>query len=119
VAPCLDEEVDGACREHGLPFFPGVATPSEVGRARRLGRVVVKLFPAGDLGGPLYIRSLAPVFDDVRFIPTGGVTAATAAAYLALPSVLAVGGSWVASRDALRAGDLDAVRRHAEEAARL
>lgn len=95
VAPSLDDDVVAACRAHGLPFIPGVATPSEVGRARTLGLQVVKIFPAEQLGGPAFVRALAQVFADTRFVPTGGIDAAGAALYLELPSVLACGGSWL------------------------
>lgn len=94
VAPAMNEEVMACCRELGLPFFPGVATPTEVDRVRALGGHTVKVFPARQLGGAEFVRALSTVYPDVRFIPTGGVRAADLPAYFALESVLACGGSW-------------------------
>jgi hypothetical protein len=79
----------------------------------------VKLFPAEQLGGPALIKAFAPVFPDVRFMPTGGVTGATAPEYLALPQVLAVGGSWMVRQPAVIAREWDSVTSDAAAAARL
>ena len=95
VAPGTNPAVVAACRELGLPFFPGVATPSEVETARSLGCTTVKVFPAAQLGGPDFLRALAAVYPDVRFLPTGGIGPEMADAYLEIPAVLAVGGSWL------------------------
>jgi 2-dehydro-3-deoxyphosphogluconate aldolase / (4S)-4-hydroxy-2-oxoglutarate aldolase len=95
VAPALDERVVAAAAEAGVPFVPGVATPSEIERALDLGCDVLKLFPAATVGGPAFIKSVAPIYPDVRFIPTGGVNPDNLASYLALPSVLACGGTWI------------------------
>lgn len=119
LSPALDENIIVACREHGLPFIPGVATPSEIQRARSLGMRVLKLFPAAELGGPAYINAVSPLFPDVRFVPTGGINAETAASYFALPAVLACGGSWLVKPELLRTGRFDEVERLAREAARL
>jgi 2-dehydro-3-deoxyphosphogluconate aldolase / (4S)-4-hydroxy-2-oxoglutarate aldolase len=99
VAPGLNRAVIETCGELGLPFFPGIATPTELETALALGCRTVKLFPAEPLGGPALVRALSAVYRDVRFIPTGGIDGGNAAAYLELPSVLAVGGSWLV-RDA-------------------
>lgn len=95
VAPGLSEEVVECCRDLGLPFFPGVATPTEVQHARRLGLRTLKVFPIKSLGGSGFLRALSAVYPDVQFIPTGGIDLATLRDYLALPSVLACGGSWL------------------------
>jgi 2-dehydro-3-deoxyphosphogluconate aldolase/(4S)-4-hydroxy-2-oxoglutarate aldolase len=112
VAPGTDDRVVAACDELGLPFFPGVATPSELGHALRLGRETLKVFPAAQLGGPAFLRAVSATFPDARFIPTGGVDAESLASYLAVPSVLACGGSWIADRE------LVAARRFEEVSAR-
>jgi 2-dehydro-3-deoxyphosphogluconate aldolase / (4S)-4-hydroxy-2-oxoglutarate aldolase len=95
VAPGTSPAVVEACRERGLPFFPGVATPSEIETARALGCTTLKVFPAAQLGGPAFLRAVAAVYPDVRFIPTGGIGVDTVEDYLAIPAVLAVGGSWL------------------------
>jgi 2-dehydro-3-deoxyphosphogluconate aldolase / (4S)-4-hydroxy-2-oxoglutarate aldolase len=116
VAPGTNPAVVEACRALGLPFFPGVATPSEIETARALGRTTLKLFPAAQVGGVGFLRAVSATYPDVRFLPTGGIGADTAAEYLAVPSVLAVGGSWLVRPELLRAGRFDEVERLAREA---
>jgi 2-dehydro-3-deoxyphosphogluconate aldolase / (4S)-4-hydroxy-2-oxoglutarate aldolase len=116
VAPGTNPAVVEACRALGLPFFPGVATPSEIETARALGRTTLKLFPAAQVGGAGFLRAVSATYPDVRFLPTGGIGADTAAEYLAVPSVLAVGGSWLVRPELLRAGGFDEVERLAREA---
>jgi 2-dehydro-3-deoxyphosphogluconate aldolase/(4S)-4-hydroxy-2-oxoglutarate aldolase len=116
VAPGLSEEVVAASAAAGLPFFPGVATPTEIEHARRLGLRVLKLFPANLLGGPGFLRAVAATYPDVRFIPTGGVDASTLGEYLAMPNVLACGGSWLANERVVRERAFDELARRAREA---
>lgn len=116
VAPGTDAEVVAACRELGLPFFPGVATPSELGQAMRLGATTVKVFPVSNLGGPGFLRALSAVFPDARFIPTGGIDVESLSSYLAVPSVIACGGSWICDKQLLGDGRLDEVTRRARAA---
>jgi 2-dehydro-3-deoxyphosphogluconate aldolase/(4S)-4-hydroxy-2-oxoglutarate aldolase len=116
VAPGTNPGVVEACRALGLPFFPGVATPSEIETARALGRTTLKLFPAAQVGGVGFLRAVSATYPDVRFLPTGGIGADTVADYLAVPSVLAVGGSWLVRPELLRAGRFDEVERLAREA---
>jgi 2-dehydro-3-deoxyphosphogluconate aldolase / (4S)-4-hydroxy-2-oxoglutarate aldolase len=99
VAPGLNERVAAICAELDLPFFPGVATPTEIDRACALGYRTLKVFPAAALGGPAFLRAVSAVYPDVAFIPTGGIEAHDLPDYLAVPSVLAVGGSWLAKPD--------------------
>ena len=94
-----------------MPVVPGVATPSEVMQALDLGLDTVKLFPAEANGGLGTIKALAAAFPQVRFMPTGGITAESAPAYLAHPSVVAVGGSWMVAGDLLSGGRWDEVAR--------
>jgi 2-dehydro-3-deoxyphosphogluconate aldolase/(4S)-4-hydroxy-2-oxoglutarate aldolase len=119
VAPGTNEDVVEACRRLGLPFFPGVATPTEIERACALGLRTLKVFPAAQLGGPAFLRAVSPTYPDVRFLPTGGVAPENVREYLAVPSVLAVGGSWPVRPDLLRAGRFDEVERLAAEALEL
>lgn len=110
VSPGLSAAVVERCRVLDVPVLPGVATPTEIMQALDLGVDVVKLFPAGLLGGPAAVRDLAAPFPSVRFVPTGGVGPGNVGEYLALPAVVAVGGSWMVGRDLLRAGDFDQIR---------
>jgi 2-dehydro-3-deoxyphosphogluconate aldolase / (4S)-4-hydroxy-2-oxoglutarate aldolase len=119
VAPGLSEDVVSASAAAGLPFFPGVATPTEIEHARRLGLRVLKLFPANLVGGPAFLRAVGATYPDVRFIPTGGVDSSTLAEYLTMPNVLACGGSWIANERVLRDGALDELARRAREAAEV
>lgn len=116
VAPGLNEDVVRCCGELGLPFFPGVATPSEIERARQLGLRILKVFPVSQLGGVGFLRAVAASYSDVRFLPSGGIDSESLSDYLALPSVLACGGSWFVKPELLRAGRFDEVERHAREA---
>jgi len=101
------------------PFLPGASTPSEVMAARESGYSTLKFFPAAAAGGVAMLRALAGPFPDVRFCPTGGIDATSAADYLALPNVVCVGGSWLAPRALLEAGDWASVGRLAAQATAL
>jgi 2-dehydro-3-deoxyphosphogluconate aldolase/(4S)-4-hydroxy-2-oxoglutarate aldolase len=111
VSPGLAEDVVERSIELGVDVIPGVATATEVQRALRLGLSRLKLFPAGQLGGMAAVRAFAGPFPDVRFLPSGGVTAGNAAEYLASPSVFAVSGSWMATRDLIAEGDFAEIER--------
>lgn len=102
-----------------LPFVPGVMTASEAMAAHERGFTLLKLFPAEQASGPAMLRALAGPLADVRFCPTGGLTAANAASYLRLPNVALVGGSWLAPRDVLARGDWGTVTALAQAAMRL
>ncbi len=109
VSPGLSAAVVRRCQEAGVPVIPGVTTPSEIMQALDLGLDTVKFFPAEANGGLSTIKALAAAFPQVRFMPTGGITAESAPAYLAHPSVAAVGGSWMVAGDLLKAGRWDEV----------
>jgi 2-dehydro-3-deoxyphosphogluconate aldolase/(4S)-4-hydroxy-2-oxoglutarate aldolase len=119
VAPGTNDAVVDAARETGVSFFPGVATPSEIESARSRGCEVRKVFPASLLGGPAFLRAVAPVYPDVRFVPTGGIGPENLSSYLELPSVLACAGTWICERTLLRERRFDEVERRAREAAQL
>lgn len=116
VSPGLDEGVVEVAQKMNLPVFPGIATASELQRAMNLGLDAVKFFPAGQAGGTAMLKALGSVFRKMRFMPTGGVSAENLAEYLALPTVLACGGSWLTPAADISAGNYDAVTRLAEEA---
>ena len=109
VSPGLDDGVVAVAQEHSVPVYTGTMTPSEVQRAFNLGLDVVKFFPASIAGGVPALKALGSVFRTMKFMPTGGVSAGNLADYLAVPSVLACGGSWLTPSDAIAAGDFDKV----------
>ena len=117
VAPGLNEQVLAAAVAAGLAFFPGIATPSELDRARSLGCTVLKVFPVAQLGGPAFLRAIAAPYPDVAFLPTGGISDANLGEYLALPSVLACGASWPCEPGLAAAGRYDEITRRARAAA--
>ena len=98
VSPGLTPELVAAARDSALPLLPGVMTPSDVIAARAAGFTELKLFPAQQAGGIGMLKALAGPFPDVTFCPTGGISAATAPDFLALPNVACVGGSWLTPR---------------------
>jgi 2-dehydro-3-deoxyphosphogluconate aldolase/(4S)-4-hydroxy-2-oxoglutarate aldolase len=119
VTPGLSLRVTERCRELDVLVIPGVATATEVIAALDQGLELLKLFPAEAAGGVALLRALQGPFPDVRFVPTGGISAANAASYLAAPSVAAVGGSWMVAPELIAAGDFGAVTRLAREAVAL
>lgn len=104
VSPGLSEAVVARALELGLPVFPGVATATEVMRASEFGLSMLKLFPAGLLGGVKLVDALRAAFPDVSFLPSGGVHLENLAEYLGNPAVAGVSGSWVTSSSLLRQG---------------
>lgn len=97
VAPGLTTELARAATAAGARLLPGAINASEIMRARDFGFTHLKLFPAIPSGGLPLVHSFAAVFPDVVFCPTGGITAANAADWLAEPNVACVGGSWLVS----------------------
>ena len=96
VSPGHDPDVVARARSRGIPAVPGTSTATEVQLARRSGLRVLKVFPAGAVGGTALLAGLAGPFPDVAFVPTGGIGERDLADYLAVPAVAAVGGSWCA-----------------------
>lgn len=119
VSPGLDDEIVRLAADRGVAAIPGIATASELMRALHLGVEVVKLFPAEASGGVATLAALASVFPNVRFMPTGGISPTNADEYLALPAVLAIGGSWMVPAASVAAGDWAAITRLAVDAATL
>lgn len=119
LTPGFNPAVVGAALEAGLPIFPGINNPTGVEQAMGFGLDTVKFFPAEAGGGVPFIRALAGPYADMQFVPTGGIGPGNLAAYLALPSVLACGGSWIADPRLTRAGRFDEVARLAAEAVAL
>ena len=119
VSPGMTPALRDAALGSGLPFLPGVATASELMAGLAAGLSAFKFFPAAQAGGIDGLKALGGPFPSVRFCPTGGVNAANAAAYLALPNVACVGGSWLAPRETIAAGDFATIERLAREASAL
>jgi 2-dehydro-3-deoxyphosphogluconate aldolase/(4S)-4-hydroxy-2-oxoglutarate aldolase len=115
ATPALLEAAIGS----GLPFLPGIATASELMAGMAAGLSAFKFFPAAQAGGVEGLKALAGPFPHARFCPTGGVNAANAASYLALPNVACVGGSWLAPRETIAAGDFARIEALARAAAEL
>ncbi|MFJ7126845.1 bifunctional 4-hydroxy-2-oxoglutarate aldolase/2-dehydro-3-deoxy-phosphogluconate aldolase [Streptomyces sp. NPDC098101] len=119
VSPGWTERLLGAMRDSGVPFLPGVSTVSEVVALLERGVDAMKFFPAEAAGGVPYLKSLAGPLPQARFCPTGGVSPASAPAYLALPNVGCVGGTWMLPPDALASRDWSRVESLAREASAL
>lgn len=119
VSPGFSRAVAKECRTVGLPYFPGVATPTEIQQAMDAGLTELKFFPAETLGGPSALKAMAAPFRNLAFIPTGGISASSLPSYLAMPQVAAIGGTWIANEVLLEAGDLAGISRLASEAVRL
>jgi len=119
LSPGASPRLLAAARTSGLPFIPGVMTPSEVVAAREAGFDTLKLFPAQQAGGLRLLKALAGPFPDVMFCPTGGIDVESAPSFLALRNVGCVGGSWLAPAAAMDAGDWPAIEALARAACAL
>ncbi|MCG8275034.1 bifunctional 4-hydroxy-2-oxoglutarate aldolase/2-dehydro-3-deoxy-phosphogluconate aldolase [Stenotrophomonas sp. NLF4-10] len=119
VSPGATDRLYAAARDTDLPLLPGVATSSELMRGLEHGLDTFKFFPAVQAGGAAMLSAWNGPFGDVRFCPTGGISAQTAAQFLHLPNVLCVGGSWLTTRELLQARDWAGIERLAREAAVL
>ncbi|MEN0001030.1 MAG: 2-dehydro-3-deoxy-phosphogluconate aldolase [Pseudomonadota bacterium] len=119
VSPGFTREIAAAALGSAVPLLPGSTTASEVMRAIELGYSLLKFFPAEQSGGAPFLKSLASPFGGVHFCPTGGVSVDNAIDYLSLPNVLCVGGSWVAPKADVTAGNWDKITELAKGAAAL
>jgi 2-dehydro-3-deoxyphosphogluconate aldolase/(4S)-4-hydroxy-2-oxoglutarate aldolase len=119
VTPGFSASVVRECLALGVPVIPGIATPTELQMALETGVDTVKFFPAVAAGGVPMIKAMTAPYPDARFVPTGGITATNAGSFLAVPEVLAVGGSWMVTADLLAEGRFDRVAALCAEAAAL
>jgi len=119
VSPGLIYAIVNFCKDNDLPVFPGTMTAGEVQQAHCIGLNTVKFFPAKLAGGVPMLKALSSVFRNMRFMPTGGVSADNLGDFIALPSVVACGGSWLTPKAAIEAGDYDAITNLAREAIAL
>ena len=109
VSPGSDADVISEAAKLGVAMIPGVVTPSEIIMGLKLGVKVFKFFPAETFGGLKTLKALSGPFPQIKFNPTGGISQANAADYFKNPKVLAVGGSWMVSKDMVNAGDFDGI----------
>ena len=119
VSPGTPAELAAALANAELPAIPGCATATEAMALAARGFRLLKFFPAEACGGVAWLKSVAAPLPHLRFCPTGGIDMKNAAAYLALPNVVSVGGSWVAPKEAIARGDFAQVTKLAREAAGL
>lgn len=119
VTPGAPDRLLAAVLDTGLPLLAGASTLTEILRLREHGQEAAKFFPAEAAGGTAYLEAVAGPVPDIRFCPTGGITPANAAEYLALPNVGCVGGSWLTPRAQVRAGNWAEIERLAAEASTL
>lgn len=119
VSPGLELTVVETAQSLGLPVIPGVCTATEVQSAWNLGLRVVKFFPASSAGGAAAVRQLSTTFRDMRFLPTGGINEGNLPEYLAIPAVIACGGTWLAAAELIAAGNFAEITRRTAAAARI
>ncbi|MCZ8180778.1 MAG: 2-dehydro-3-deoxy-phosphogluconate aldolase [Rhizobium sp.] len=119
VSPGTTQELLDVARDSDIPLLPGAATASEVMALREEGYKVLKFFPAEQAGGAAYLKALSSPLAGTLFCPTGGISLKNAMDYLSLPNVVCVGGSWVAPKELVSAGDWAGITKLASEAAAL
>lgn len=119
VSPGTNPKVVQHCQEKGVQPVPGVVTPTEIETASELGLGVLKFFPAEPSGGLGMIKALAAPYTQIKFIPTGGISAANVGEYLKHPKILACGGSWMVKKDLVNAGKFDEIQALATQAAAI
>lgn len=121
VAPGLNPEILAEAARRGLPFVPGVVTPSEIEQALSLGAKLLKFFPAEASGGIAMVKALAGPYGHtgVKFMPTGGVSTVNLAEYLAVAAVACVGGTWIASKEAIAGKKWAAISENCRAAVKL
>ncbi len=119
VSPGTNLTIVDYCLSKGVTIFPGVCTPTEIEMATSRGLDVVKFFPAEPMGGVKFLQAICGPYKNVRFIPTGGIDAKNVGHYLALPQVVACGGSWMVKPELFERGDFTRVKQLAAEAVAL
>lgn len=116
LSPGCDAQVLQWCASNGIMMIPGVATPTDILIAQRMGVDTLKFFPAESMGGAAALKLLSGPFPDLRFVPTGGISLENLSTYLSLPNVLACGGSWMVRQEWLSNGDFASIRAAVEQA---
>ena len=119
VSPGFDPEIVDYCLSKDILVLPGCITPSEVAQAVKRGLEVVKFFPAEQFGGVNTIKALAAPYVNVKFMPTGGISAKNLRDYLGFKKIVACGGSWMVKGDLVEAGEFDKIKEMTAEAVAL
>lgn len=119
VSAGFSPSVAAEANKQGVPYFPGVSTPTEMLQSINEGITTLKFFPAETLGGVNALKAMSAPFPGISFMPTGGITAANAQQYLELSSVVAVGGSWMVAQKLIDAGDFDEIISLTKEAVKV
>ena len=119
VSPALHEEAIMCAQSLNVPIVPGIATPSEIARAMAMGLETLKFFPAEAIGGIPLLKALGSVYPDIKIMPTGGIGPGNIKDYLALPNVIACGGSWMVPAALVEQGDAEELGRLIREAVSL
>ncbi len=118
VSPGLNPKVVQYCLDKNIPVCPGINNPSNIEQAIELGLDVVKFFPAEQSGGINMIKAMAAPYTQMKFMPTGGISAKNICEYLSFDKIIACGGSWMVKKDLVAAGEYDKIRELTEEAVR-
>ena len=119
VSPGFDPEIVDYCLEKEIPIFPGCVTPSEVAQAVKRGLKVVKFFPAEPAGGVAMIKAMAAPYNQLRFMPTGGIGTQNLKDYLEFNKIICCGGSWMVKADLIKNGEFDKICKLTKEAKAL
>ena len=119
VSPGFDPEIVDYCLSKDILILPGCITPSEIAQAVKRGLKVIKFFPAEQFGGIDTIKALAAPYTNMRFMPTGGISAKNLPDYLSFKKFVACGGSWMVKGDMIAAGEFDKIKEMTKEAVEL
>ncbi len=119
VSPGYNQDVVDFCNQQGMPILPGCVNPSDMTRAVNSGLEVVKFFPAEVSGGLNYIKNVAPVFPNLKFMPTGGINAGNIGTYLAYDRIIGCGGSWMVKSDMIAEERFEEITEMCREAVAL
>jgi len=118
VSPGLNHRIVEKAGDVGIPFMPGISTPSDIEKAVEMGCRLLKFFPAEPLGGVTYLKSVSAPYNhlNLKYMPLGGLSERNFLNYFSLPSVFAIGGSWIATRDLITQRDWGEIQRRAHNA---
>jgi len=119
VSPGLNPRIVKYCVDRNIPIVPGCSSPSDIEAALEFGLEVVKFFPAEAAGGLPMIKAMAAPYVNMKFMPTGGISAKNLLSYLDFNKVIACGGSWMVSDEYIKAGDFDKITALTKEAVSL
>lgn len=119
VSPGFDTEIVNYCLEKEIPIFPGCVTPSEVAQAVKRGLKVVKFFPAEPADGVAMIKAMAAQYNQLRFMPTGGIGTQNLKDYLEFNKIICCGGSWIVKADLIKNGEFEKICKLTKEAKEL